>query len=98
MKILNFKGFMKKYNLRNATMNESEVQRVFDYPIYPRVSKIYLDKGFVCIDKGSKGCSHSTCFTVKDNKSFYFDSFGGQPYKCLLNQLPKPILYHYYKI
>ena len=31
---------------------------------------------------------------VKDNKSYYFDSFGGPPDKFLLNQLPTPIIYH----
>ena len=30
--------------------------------------------------------------------SYYFDSFGGQPDKFLLNQLSKPIIYHIYKI
>ena len=44
------------------------------------------------------GGSHWTCFIVKDNKSYYFDSFGGQPDKFLLNQLPKPLIYHNYKI
>ena len=58
MKVLNFKDFMKKYNLKNDTMNESELQRVLSY---------------------------------------YFDSFGGQPDKFLLNQAPKPIMYHNYK-
>ena len=38
------------------------------------------------------------CFVIKDNNSFYFDSFGGAPDKSLLNQLPKPILNHNYKI
>ena len=39
------------------------------------------------------GGSHWTCFIVKDDKSFYFDSFGGQPDKFLLKQLRKPIIY-----
>ena len=98
MKVLNFKAFMKKYKLKNDTMNESQLQRIYNYPIYPRDSKIYSEKGFVNIDNGSQGGTHSTCFIVKDNKSFYYDSFGGQPDKFLLNQLPKPILYHNYKI
>ena len=98
MKTLNFKDFMKKYNLKNDTMNESQLQKVYDYPIYPRDSKIYSDKGFVNIDNGSMGGSHWTCFIVKDNKSYYFDSFGGQPDKFLLKQLPKPIICHNYKI
>ena len=98
MKILTFKDFMKKYNLKNNTMNESQLQKFYNYTIYPRDSKIYSDRGFVNIDNGSQGCTHWTCFIVKDNKSYYFDSFGVQPDKFLLNQLPKPIIYHNYKI
>ena len=98
MKVLNFKDFMKKNKLKNDTMNESQLQKIYNYPIYPRDSKIYSDRGFVIIDNGFKGGTHCTCFIVKDNKSYYFDSFGGQPDKFLLNQLPKPIIYHNYKI
>ena len=94
MKVLYFKDFMKNYKLKNDTMNESQLQRVYNYPIYPRDSKIYSDRGFVNIDNGSNGGTHWTCFIIKDNKSYYFDSFGGQPDKFLLKQLPKPILYH----
>ena len=79
-------------------MNESELQRVYIYPIYPRESKIYSDKGFVNIDKGSNRGTHWTSPIVKNNKSHYFDSFGGAPDKFLLNQLSKPIIYHNYKI
>ena len=98
MKILSFKDFMKKNKLKNNTMNESQLQRIYNYPIYPRDSKIYSDKGFVNIDNGSQGGTHWTCFIVKDNISYYFDSFGGAPDKFLLNQLPKPIIYHNCKI
>ena len=98
MKVLNFKDFMKEYKLKNDTMIESQLQRISNYPIYPRDSKIYSDKGFINIDIGSQGGTHWTCFIVKDNKSFYFDSFGGQPDKFLLKQLPKPIIYLNYKI
>ena len=98
MKVLNFKDFMKKNELANDTMNESQLQRVYNYPIYPRDSKIYSDKGFINIDNGSQGGSHWTAFYIKNNKSYYFDSFGGAPDKFLLNQLPKPIIYHNYKI
>ena len=45
MTIHNLKNFMKKYKLKNDTMNESQLQRVYKYPIYPRGSKIYSDKG-----------------------------------------------------
>ena len=89
---------MKKYILKNDTMNESGLQRVFKYNINPRNSRIYSDKGFVNIDDGSQNGTHWTCFIVKDNKSYYFDSFGGQPDKFLLKHLPKPIIYHNYKI
>ena len=54
MKLLKFKSFIKKYNLKNDTMNESDLQRVCNYSIYPRDSKNYSDKGFVNIDNGSQ--------------------------------------------
>ena len=98
MKFFNFKDFIKKYNLKNDTMNESQLQKKYNYPIYPRDSKIYSDKRFVNIDNGSQGGSHWCSFYIKDNKSFYFDSSGGAPDKFLLYQLPKPIIYHNYKI
>ena len=28
-------------------MNESDLQKIYNYPIYPRISKIYSSKGFV---------------------------------------------------
>ena len=31
---------MKKYNLKNDTMNEYHLHRVYNYHIYPRDSKI----------------------------------------------------------
>ena len=89
---------MKKYNLKIDTMNESQLQKNYNYSIYPRDSKIFSNKGFVNIDNGSQGGTHWTGFIVKDNKSYYFDSFGGAPDKFLLNHLPKPINYHNYKI
>ena len=55
MKKLNFRDFRKKYNLKNDTMIESEIQRVYNYPIYPRDLKKYSNKGFVNIDDGSMG-------------------------------------------
>ena len=89
---------MKKYNLKNDTMNESELRRVFNHNIYPRDSKIHSDKGFVNIDNGSQNGTQWTCFYIKDNEPYYFDSIGGNPDKFLLKQLPKPIIYHNYKI
>ena len=58
MKVLNFKDFMKKYKLKNDTMNEPQLQKIYNYPIYPRDSKIYSDKGFVNIDNGAQGGFH----------------------------------------
>ena len=78
-------------------MNESDLQRVYNYKIYPRDSITTTNKGLVNIDNGKMGGIHRTCFMIKDNKSYYFDSFGGTPDKFLLNQLPKPIIYHNYK-
>ena len=98
MKILNFKDFMKKCKLKDDTMNESQLQKIYNYPIYPRDGKIYSDKGFGNIDDGSQNGTHWTCFYIKDNKSYYFDSFGGQPDEFLFNQLPKPIINLNYKI
>ena len=51
-------------------MNESHLQIIFNYLIYPRDSKTYSNRGFVNIDSGSQGGTHWTCFMVKDNKSF----------------------------
>ena len=49
---------MKKNIFKNNTMNESELQRIYHYPIYSRDSKIYSDKGFVYINDGAQGGSH----------------------------------------
>ena len=45
LKILVFRDFMKKYNLKNVTMNESQLQKVYNLPIYPRDSKYSQIKG-----------------------------------------------------
>ena len=89
---------MKKYNLKNDTMNESELKKAYCYPLYPRSCKMYSDKVFVNIDNGTMGGIHWTCFIIKHNKSYYYDSFGASPDKFLLNQLPKPIIHHNCKI
>ena len=69
MRILNFKDFMKKNNLKNDTMKESQLQKIYNHTVYPRDSKIYSDKGFVNKDDGRMGGSHWTCFIVKYKKS-----------------------------
>ena len=70
-------------------MNEWESQRVYDYLKNPKDSKTLSDKAFVNLDDGR---THWTCFIVKENKSYFYDSFEGSPYKQLLQQLPKPII------
>ena len=45
---------------------------------------MFSDRGFVNIDNGSQGGTHWTCSIIKDNKSYYFDSFGGAPNEFLL--------------
>ena len=39
MILLNLKDFMEKYSVKNDTMNESHLQEIYNYPIYPRDSK-----------------------------------------------------------
>ena len=98
MKLLNFKNFMKKNELKNDTMKELELQKIYNYLIYPRNSKIYSDKKIVNIGDYYNGGSHWCAYYLKDNKSYYSDSFGGAPDKILPKQLPKPITYHNYII
>ena len=88
MKALNFRDFIKKHKLKNDTMKESQLQKIYNYPIYPRVSKIY----FIFYSKSV--LFYKTCFIVKSNKSFYFESFDGQLDKFPLNQLFKPLIHH----
>ena len=78
-------------------MNENDLQRVYNCPIYPRDSKRYSDKVIVNTDNGSHGGSHCCAFFVEKSKSYYFDRFGGAPDKFPLKQLPKPTTYHNYK-
>ena len=79
-------------------MKEAQLQKNYNYPIYPRDSKLYSDKGFIKIDNGFRGGTHRCCFVTKVNKPFYFEPFGGQPYKSLHNHLPEPIKNQNYKI
>ena len=62
------------------------------------MQKIYSNKGFLNIDDGRMGGNHWTALYVENKNSYYFDSFGGQLDKFLLEKLPKPITYHIYKV
>ena len=53
MRKLGFKDIMRKYKLKDDTMNENNLRRVYTYLIYPKISKIYTHKGFVNSDDGS---------------------------------------------
>ena len=57
----------------------------------------FSDKGFTIVDNLKRGGTYWTVFYVRTNKPFYFDSFDGQLDKFLFTQLPKPIIYIYYK-
>ena len=97
MTTLGLSDFMKK-KLKDKTMDETDLQRNYNYPIYPGDSKIFSNKGSVIIDNDRKGGTHWTCSIVKDNKSYYFVSFDVHPDNFLFNQLVKPIKYHKHKI
>ena len=60
MKIKIFKEFLRKYNLKNETLNELKLKKNYSYPIYPRDCKLYSDKRFLNIDNGIMGGSHWT--------------------------------------
>ena len=68
-------------------MSESELQRAYIYPKYPKNFKIYSDKAFVNVDNGPEGGTHWTCFIVTNNISYYLDSLGGQPDTFFLDQI-----------
>ena len=71
MIILKLKDFMDKCHLQKETMNEEKLQTTYNYPVYPRVSKIYSDNGFVNFDNGPQGGRLRCCFIIKVNNSFY---------------------------
>ena len=95
--IIIFKDFMGKYNLKNDTLNETDLQNVSNYKFFPTDSKVYSDKGFEYRRWFSRWFSLDF-FMMRDHKPYYFDSFGGQLDKFLLNQVPEPITYLNYKI
>ena len=77
--------------MKDGTIIKIDLDRVYNYPIYPRDSKIMTNKGFNNIDNGAEGGTGWTFVRIKDKKSFYFDRFSGHPDKFPPNHLPKPI-------
>ena len=69
--ILSFKETMKKSNLKNETMKESDLKHVYNYIIYPRDSKITTKTVFVYIDNGEHSGTHWTCFLVNKDGSLF---------------------------
>ena len=61
---------MKESSIKIDTKNESEIQRFYNYELYPRVSIITTNRGFSNIDNGFQGGTHWTCCKIKDRKSF----------------------------
>ena len=49
---------MEKNILKNDTINESQLQKIYNYPLYLRESRLYSDKGFVNIDYSTQGGTH----------------------------------------
>ena len=47
MKTLSFKDFMKKYNFKNITMNESEFQRIYIIIYTPEILKYIQTKNLL---------------------------------------------------
>ena len=99
MTIFDSIAFMKKYKMKNDTMKESDLHRTHNYPFHPKNSKIFSDKGFISIDNGGMGGSHwIRSFLQKIQKSFYFDSFAGQPDEFSLQKFAKPKVYHIFEL
>ena len=48
-------------------MNDSEIQKVYIYPMFTRYLKISSDTRFVIIDNGNMGRTHCTRFNIKYN-------------------------------
>ena len=72
----NLKVFMKNFNLKEVTMNESALDKVYNYHIYSGDSMLTTNNVFKIIDNGAHGGIYWTYFYIKDNKSFYFHSIG----------------------
>ena len=89
---------MEKIDLKDDTIIESELHRVYKYKRYLIGSKIYSDKGFRYIDNGSTGRTHWTAFYMNKKMSRYFDPIGGNLNSFLIHQSPKPVLNRRYKI
>ena len=85
-------------NIKDDTLTESHLQKFWNFSTYPWDSVRTDDKRFVKTDIGKMSDTHCTCFYVRGNESYYFESFGGPPDKLLLKRLPKPFTFHHHKV
>ena len=67
MTIPNSKDFMMRKFLNDDTMNEIDLKKVNNFPIYPTDSKFSTTKIFVNKANGVQGGIHWTLFYRKDN-------------------------------
>ena len=63
MSMLSLKKLKKKKFFKNDTMNKSDLGKIYNFPIYPRDSKIYSDKRF--INNDNEAGTHWCCFLIK---------------------------------
>ena len=89
---------MMKRNLKDITMNEKVLKVFYNNRMYPGDTNLQtLIPRLVSIHNCTMGGILWVCFFVNDNKSSYFDMFGGPPDKLLLKQLPKTLTFHNFK-
>ena len=88
---------MKKYNLKGDTKIENELNRVDNYPINPRDSKIPTDKRLVIIDKGQQVVLNGIVSTLKIIKHFNSTVSAVVLTFFLFRQLSKPTTFHWYE-
>ena len=94
---MDFKNFLKKYNLENKTTSNVKISEVInklkikDFGIYMRNDTLTTKQGIINLD--TKKGTHWVCFY----EQYYFDSFGVRPPKNIERQL-KPLTFSTYKI
>ena len=69
MRKSSFKDFLTECNSKKDAISKNDIQRAYNYPIYPRDSNIELAKGFVNNDNEFQSGTHWVCFMNKDNKT-----------------------------
>ena len=76
---LNLNDFMKKLQFDKWYYPWKWFLKIIKILFFAKDLEIYSDKSFVIINTGKQGGPHWKIFCVKNNKSFYFHSFGGIP-------------------